>query len=272
MKRLCFLICFHLITIYRVLYGEIIETAHFNALTQYSNPETLLVLDIDDTLLVPVQTLGSDVWFLHRLNHYRQSLQNECLALDRALADWEAIRHLTQVRIVEKGTDEIIKKLQNEKIVMMGLTTQGLALTTRTINQLNSLNIDLVHTAPSSNDHYFINGSHGVLYRQGILFTSGTDKGEALLNFLQMVNYYPKNIVFINDKRSHIQEVEKSMVLKGINFTGLRYSYSDDRVANFNAKIAEIQWMQSTFNHLISDEEAEKRLNMTCPLKPAPAS
>jgi len=47
-----------------------------------------------------------------------------------------------------------------------------------------------------------------------------------------------------------------------MKFIGLRYSYSDQRVANFCKEIAEIQWTHSTFDHLLSDEEASALLNL----------
>lgn len=243
-------------TICSSLFGIIIETENFTKINNYINLETLVILDIDDTLLIPVQTLGTDVWFVHRLKHHLKSTEDYSLALDEALAEWEAVRHLTNVKLVEESTADVIKKMQNDHIIVMGLTTQGLALTTRTLMQLKSLNIDLSKTAPSQEDHYFINGQHGVLYRQGILFTSGTSKGEALIKFLDIIDYRVKHIVFINDKKIHLQDVERSLITKGMNFTGLRYSYSDQRVANFHQEIADIQWTYSTFDHMISDQEA----------------
>ncbi len=188
-----------LITIALPLFSQIIETAHFSEIVQYIEEDTLVLLDIDDTLLIPVQTLGTDVWFCDRLK--------ACGSLDQALAEWEAIRQLTKVKIVEEGTAEIIADLQNKNIPVMCLTTQGLALATCTVNQLRTLDIDLTKTAPSNEDFYFIN-KHGNLYRDGVLFTSGTPKGKSLLKLLDLMGYFPKRIVFINDKATHIFDVE----------------------------------------------------------------
>lgn len=240
----------------------IIETAQFSEITRYLRPHTLIILDIDDTLLLPVQTLGTDVWFLYRLNTYKAQGMCSEDALDKALAEWEAVRHLTAVKIVEEGTERIIKDMQEQKVIIMGLTTQGLALATRTVRQLHSLGIDLCKTAPCSEDHYFLNG-HGVLYREGLLFTSGTPKGPALLKFLDLIGYQPKCVVFINDKQTHLQDVEQALQNRGIEFIGLRYSYGDERVARFNKKIADIQWDSSSFSRILSDEEAEKILNLS---------
>lgn len=259
MKRIYFLICLFLGSFFS-LFSEIIETKNFKEIIKYIQPETLVLVDIDDTILLPVQTLGTDVWFLSRLDHHLQEVKERSLALELALAEWEAVRHLTSVKVVEEGTNEVIDDMQNKNIVIMGLTTQGLALATRTVIQLKSLSIDLSKTAPSTQDCYFINGSHGVLYRNGILFTSGSCKGEALFKFLDTINYYPKHIVFINDKKTHLEDIGKSAELRKVDFLGLRYSYSDFRVANFSKDIADIQWKHSTFDHLLSDEEASALL------------
>ncbi len=142
----------------------------------------------------------------------------------------------------------------------MGLTTQGLALATRTVKQLRTLGFDLSKTAPRQSDCYFENG-HGVLYRQGILFTSGTDKGKALIRFLELSGARPERVVFLNDKQTHLVEVERALEKAGIEFVGLRYSYSDDRVNRFSPLIADIQFRYSSFDRILSDGEAEAILN-----------
>ncbi len=163
---------------------------------------------------------------------------------------------LSDVEVVEEGIPRIIRNLQSKNINVMGLTTQGLALATCTVNQLNSLQIDLSKTAPSSCDHYFIN-KHGVLFRKGILFTSGTPKGDALLKLMDIIGICPERIVFINDKAAHLKDVEDAVTKKGFQFIGLRYNYGDARVARFSKDIADVQWTYSTFEHILSDDEAE---------------
>lgn len=259
MKQL--FVLFYFIT--AVACADIFETPHFDEIQQYVNPNTLVIVDIDDTLLIPVQTLGTDVWFCSRLSHHSKTQSDYALALDRALAEWEAVRHLTNVKIVEEGTQTILRHMQSQGVVIMGLTTQGLALATRTHMQLKSLGIELSLTPPSQDDFYFINGPHGVLYSHGILFTAGTSKGTALVKLLDQMNFHPDRVVFINDKLSHLKDLEKSVVMRNIEFIGLRYSFSDDRVANYSQEIADIQWDQSSFGRILSDSEAASLLNCT---------
>lgn len=244
-----------LLTSFSVTEAVILESQHFSEIVSHVTPETLVILDIDDTLIVPKQMLGCDEWFQFRLKKYQKEGMTSSQALEKALAEWEAVRHLTKMEIVEPGTEEIVKSLQNQGHCIIGLTTQGLALATRTTQQLKENCIDLSLTAPEKSCYIHLN-DHGVLYRDGILFTSGTPKGAALFKLCQMIDYFPKRIVFINDKASHLADIEVVAQKYEVEFIGLRYAYSDKRKNSFCAEIAELQFSHSTLNHLLSDEEA----------------
>ncbi|MEC7840289.1 MAG: DUF2608 domain-containing protein [Chlamydiota bacterium] len=237
--------------------SEIIEVNSIHEIKNYIGPETLILFDIDNTLMEPTQTLGSDQWFQHTLKERRNNGMKREDALDLTLSQWMSIQSVTKVKVVEEGTAELIDHLQKEGFTLMGLTTRGLGLSTRTVFQLKSLDINLTTTAPTHEEIFFIN-HHGVLFRGGILFTAGTNKGMALAKFLHLIGKEPENIVFINDKWSNIREVEVVAEKYQVPFTGLRYSYTDEKVANFNPELAEMQFKE--FGHIISDDEASARL------------
>jgi len=241
------------------LYSEIIETQNFCQIANYITPSTLVILDIDDTLLIPKQTLGTDVWFSDRLKYLRSKKQDKQETFKQALREWEAIRKITEIELVESETDQIIYNLQARKIPVMGLTTQGLAMSVVTPQQLLSLNIDLKKSAPSDEDFFFIS-ERGILYIQGILFTDGTSKGKALVSFLKRINLSPPHILFINDKYSHLKDVQKALKETNIKYTGLRYGYGDARAASYSRDVADIQMRMSNFERIISDEEAKEIL------------
>lgn len=238
------------------LCAEIRETHHFSEVLSYVNNQTLLVLDIDDTLLIPVQMLGCDEWFRHRLELHNKNGLDFSKALDRSLAEWEGIRHLTEMEIVEEGTEKIIQEIERRGVFTMGLTTQGMGLSYRTIQQLLSVGIDLSNSSPFSSAYYFEQNNLGILFRKGVLFTSGTSKGKALFKLCDHFNYSPKRIVFINDKLTHLKDIEEEALLRGVEFIGLRYSYMDERKNQFDPHVAEIQFKESGFHEILSDEEA----------------
>jgi hypothetical protein len=234
----------------------IIEAPHFNTILNHVKPDSLILLDIDDTLLIPRQMLGNDEWFMHRMDELiKQGFPKE-EALKKTINEWESIRLITNMEIVENGTDLIVEKLQDEGFTVMGFTTQGFTLATRTHQQLISNNLDLSRTSPRDEGLYFSMQDQGVLFSNGVLFTSGRHKGKTLLQFLSHINLKPSHVVFINDKESHLKEVEETLEQHSIEFTGLRYAFSDKKKSEFDWEIANYQFNHSSFNKILSDTEA----------------
>lgn len=199
------------------------------------------------------QQMGSDEWFFYRFNRYKLHGKGVNEALDLALNEWESVQHLSSVLPVEPETAEIVFNLQN-RYYAIGLTTRGLGLATRTIQQLQSIDIDLSLHPISTNELHFMVNQEGILYRKGILFTAGQHKGECFRKLLEATGFQPERVLFINDKRSHIIPVEEFCQSKGIEFIGLRYGNLDEKVAQFSPELSDIQWQH--YGNLLSDQEA----------------
>lgn len=235
--------------------AEIVEIAKMEQALPFIDKDTLVLFDIDNTIMETAQTLGSNQWFEHRVGWYKEQGLDPSVALERALHEWMAIQHITEVQLVESDTADFIRELQSKGVVLMGLTTRGLGLSTCTIHQLHRLSVDLSATAPSHEEMHFLNEGEGVLYRAGILFTSGTQKGDAVCGFFDRLAFSPKKILFINDKHSHLRAVEMVVEKRDIPFMGLRYSFLDDKVRTFRKEIADAQFAQ--FGRILSDSDAE---------------
>ena len=236
------------------LSAKIVEVKHFEEIKEYLLPNSLVILDIDNTLITPVQELGTDHWFCFRKEWHMKQGKTAAEALERALAEWEAVQNITQVIPVEKSTPDIVRFIQRHYKVV-GLTTRGLGLATRTICQLRDVGIDLGQSALTHIDVPFLN-PRAILYRKGVLFTAGTHKGHALLKLLDRFEYRPKRVIFINDKAPNLREIEVACEGRSIPFIGLRYSYLDEKVKGFRADIAQVQFEQ--FKSILSDEEAKQ--------------
>jgi len=241
-----------------ILEAEIHETYDINEVRHYITPETLVIFDIDNTVIEPVQTIGSDQWFHYRIDYHKDHGYSDSLALETALEEWVAVQNITQVKEVQEGCSQLIADLQNEGYTVMGLTTRGLGMSTLTVRQLKRLDIDLSATAPTQ-EEVFLKNKRGVLFRGGILFTAGTHKGMALAKFLHLIETKPQHIVFINDKASHLKEVEVIADKYRVPFNGLRYGYTDEKVNKLNKEIADLQF--EFFGHILSDHEAKNLLS-----------
>ena len=235
--------------------SAIVETKDISDVLRYVKPNTLVLFDIDNTLIEPLQTLGSDQWFSWRIQYYAKKGYDPSQAVDLALMDWIPLVCLTEVKAVEPQAPNLVRRLQEEGFVVMGLTTRSTILRARTFQQLASAGIQLARTAPSKEEVVFLN-PYEVIYKNGILFTSGTDKGRALFTFLAAIKEKdPQEVLFINDKRSNLEEVQQACKERGVPFIGLRYGYLDDKVRKFSEEAAEEQ-----FRH-ISKFFTEKRLS-----------
>lgn len=238
------------------LSGAIYEIKHFDEIETYVDKDTLLLLDIDDTLLSPCQMLGGDQWFRHRLEKHLEEHMNFTKALELAVAEWVAVRHMTQMELVEEGINTSLKRLQKRGFFVMGLTAQGCALSHRTVEHLRHHDIDLSIASPLTTPYYYEDQDQGILFRKGILFTSGTPKGRALIHLLEHFSWQPKKIVFVDDRESNLVDVEQAALDKTIDFIGLRYGYADGRKEQFDPSLADIQLKHSLFHSILSDEEA----------------
>lgn len=236
------------------LFANIIESMTIYDVDKNHQEETLVIYDLDNTLIQLNQLLGSDQWFYYRFKQLIEKLGDKDLALERAIAEWIAAQTLSKVSIVEEGSAELIKEQQERGIKIMGLTTRDCSMSMCTQRQLKELNIDLTPTAPSAKEHFFAKGKKGILFRNGVLYTSGSHKGECFRKFLELVDYKPKRVIFINDKYANIKEVADICYEDKIPFLGLRYGYLDEKIAKFDLEIAEIQMYN--FGNILSDEEA----------------
>lgn len=239
-----------------VLSAEIHETKTIFAVNQHRDKDTLIIYDIDNTLMEPRQSLGSDQWFYHHFDELKKRLQNDEKALTRALLDWNTVNCLTVMKEVEPGTAAMIDSQQKEGAMVMALTTRDFCFSSMTLYHLDALGIQFTPTAPAQESMFFDLGN-GALFTKGILFCGSAHKGKVLQQFLKAANIQPKKIVFINDKRSHIAQVEETCAEMDLPFIGLRYSYTDEKVKAFDYKITEVQH-QRFFGQLLSDSEARR--------------
>lgn len=239
------------------LTAEIREIRTMAELPAYLDEDTVVLFDLDNTIMETAQTLGSDQWFIYRWHYYENLGHRSSSAFENALAEWTAIQNLTKVRLVEKEIASMIADMQASGQVLMGLTTRGMSMALRTIEQLKTLQVDLSKTAPVQEEILF-NLERGVLFRHGILFTAGTSKGEAFYSFFK--DHFPKRVVFIDDKEKYLRDVEKFCDRMQIPFVGLRYSFLDEKVKSFSPEVAALQWEH--FGSLISDDEAVKALRI----------
>jgi len=233
------------------------EIDSIREIVDHLEDETLLLLDIDNTLIEPSQWLGSERWLYSRIEHYHaQGIQGRA-AFEVAHIEWMSVQGLTEVRCVEEETATLFQELQERGVWMMGLTARNLSLSAVTSRQLASVGIDFKKTAPHEEGLYF-HSKEGVLYRDGILFASDHPKHQAFSLFSQEVGMTPKHVVLVDDKHFHLLPFSHYASQNQLSFVGLRYGFLDEKIESFDPDLASHQWEQ--FGTILSDDEAKKAL------------
>ena len=235
--------------------AEIVDIKNIDECKKLAQPGMLILFDIDNTIMETAQTLGGDQWFNYQIADYEKRGFSKQEALQITRAEWVFLQNRTKVKPVESTTVQMIENLQKNGTKVMALTTRGLYIARRTVEQLQSIGVHFDAAAPLRGEKFF-DHEQGIFYRDGILFCSGNSKGSCLFRFFEETGYQPKKIMVVDDRISHLQDVEKACVTHQLPFLGLRYGFLDEKVKNLNPEIVKEQ--MEHFGHLLSDEDAEQ--------------
>lgn len=233
------------------LFGAIVEIKELSEINKYLAKDELIIFDLDNTLIEPRQTLGSDQWFYNRIQELEKNGKSSQDAFSNTYSEWFQIQCVTKVKPVEKNTVNMLKDLQKYYKVI-ALTTRSFDLNFTTLLQLDSVGIDFTKSSLTEKMLFF-DGEKYVAHKKGVLFANGSNKGNVLKMFFEKINYEPSKIIFIDDKESNLKDVKEFCEKNKIEFTGLRYGYLDEKVKNFNRQI--VQKQHINFDKFLINEE-----------------
>lgn len=209
----------------------IIETKSIREILKLTSFDTVVIFDLDNTVMESTTELGSDQQFCQLVEHAFKTLPNKQEAIDAALDIYHQVQHLVRTKPVEPKIVMMIKALQHIGIEVLGLTLRGDLLKDTTACQLGEIDINFANT-PHKHDVEFEFGEdkHKAFYHNHIIYCGGNDKGECLKAFLHQRNALPKHIMMIDDKDKHLQAVQKAADALDIPFHGIRYGHLDEKV------------------------------------------
>jgi phosphoserine phosphatase len=237
--------------------AEIVEIQSLQQILPYITKDSLVIFDIDNTLIEPYQMLGSDEWFSDIISQSREAGAQMKGALKIAAEKWATVHLHIPMKPVEPSTPELVQKIQAQGNVVMGLTARTDFLAVRTVEQLKSAGIDLLIN-PVTYQNYQIDAETGVTHFSGIVFV-GTEvqKGDALAIFLAINQLTPKHLIFVDDKIKNAESVEHFAQSTSIDHVVFRYSANDHKPLEYNRTTADAQWRQLLADQrLIADHQA----------------
>lgn len=245
-----------ILTLLFPLLGEakIIETAHVADAIQFIDEDTWFLVDLDNTMFEAKQALGHANWFYDEMQQRLQNGMSREEAIRDAYPGWIKTQQVCPVKPLEENFVPNLIALQSRGITVMGLTHRQPSVAQATVRQVASLGFDFITTAPSK-DSFVVPAASPTLYLQGVLFVSDYNKkGDVFMPFLSMINKSPKKVVFIDDKRKNVEELEQTLSKYGIEYVGIYYTAIEHAKPVYSRDLAEYQY--KFLDKIISNEAA----------------
>jgi hypothetical protein len=219
------------------------ECAYIKEVLKHCTYNSIVCFDVDNTLLRPtkVEDLGSDQWFRKVLQVAFKKIPNRPHALKSTITLHENIQRHIDVKPVEPDTAHIIKLLQDLNLNTLIITARSYKMGDVTIDQLNQIGIDLPYTCPKNDVIQFSVDGKKILFRNGVLFCDGANKGLCLVGLIKRMMINCGNVVMLDDTRENLEKMSSAVLGAGHDFCGLRYNQLDDRVTRFDLKRANMK-------------------------------
>ena len=191
--------------------SEIYTISSMQELEKYVDKQTIVLLDLDHTIFEGnYYGYGHANWFYDQIEKGKAQGIEEKITIARIFPHWLHSQKSTKVKPVELLTPELIKKLQNEGTLVVGLTSRQVPLVDITLNQLKEINIEF-------DDPRLPKETISMLFKAPTMMKGGTifcseynDKGEVLHAYLDRLNIFPNKILFVDDSYRNLQSVIKA--------------------------------------------------------------
>jgi hypothetical protein len=230
------------------------EIYHIKDVINYIDPSkrTLVLFDIDNTLLAPATDFGSDHWYDHLIRQKIAKGMDKTTAFNQL---FPLILHLhlhVDLVPIESTLAEDIACIQQLCDSTLFLTARSPVLIERTLYHLQRHSLKF--HGLELQEHTF-NFEKPCVYKHGVLSCGWNNKGKVLIIFLKLINYMPEVIIFIDDKQHHLDAVKTALEGTGIEFIGIRYAGSDHKAHRLNPEHIENELQAFLMTHPYTDEQ-----------------
>ena len=194
---------------------NIITISTIREIIPHISESSLLVLDIDDTIMTATTYIGSGQWEKDLVKQFIKEGFSPEEAFHKAETIWRKAQKNTRMRLIDQDVLSIFSNNYN----CIGCTARSTRLIDITIDQLKDVGISFAKEKAS----FPIPGCSKAYYHQGIIFCEGFSKGTSLFAFLKTISF-PSKIIMIDDSLSHLEDVSLAAQKYGVAFVGLLYN------------------------------------------------
>lgn len=223
-------------------------TADVLALSRQSGKDrVLMVFDIDNTILVMEQGLGSDQWY-----EWQKELADDDRCNVRYVGNRFAVQgalfFASAMQLTQHDAAQQVKTIQENGIPVIALTSRGPEYRLPTFRELRRNGYSFSHSAigPAGGDTLpFIPVENGRLsrYEDGVFMTAGQHKGQMLYALLHKTGTaMPAVIVVVDDNQENLDAVKDTFSALDIPVHAWRYSREDENAASFDPERAYAVW------------------------------
>ncbi len=231
-------IMFSMLLISSLAQAKVIESNRYADVLQYVGEGTLVVTDLDNTVIRPAQTIGSDQWGMNVIAKLKKAGLPDKEAKDIGVSMFATVQSNSKVRTVEVTTISNLHRAIEQGSLLLGLTARPLYLVDVTMKQLKSVQFPLLGSGFRSTP------ATGVIEQNKVIFVGPhLNKGEVLREYIKKDEYKNiRRIVFIDDKLHHAQDVDKALSNSGLEVISIRYGAADAWVKSFDEEKAVQEW------------------------------
>jgi len=206
---------------------------------------TLIIFDIDDTLLEAVNFVGSGKWYnwqrgrvvhdpMGKLVSINKKQQFHCMF--RTLG---TLFEVGSTKLTQNNTVEIFDQLKNFDLMILTARTAKYRVATERelVKNAISLASEQLSSVKNGLDFQFNDGKRTarVTYDKGIVMSSGLNKGLVLKTVLEQANKSYQHIYFIDDSAKNIKQMkeewqDKESIMKIFHYTKVDKTVSEKEI------------------------------------------
>ena len=207
-----------------------------------SRERTLLVLDIDDTLLTSDGFYGSDTWYewQHKLPAGDPD-KVPCIFSLIAL-NYEAGTQLP----TQADGPALINAIHADKLLLTSRSAFYRGGTLRTLASSGYALPAMLGGISEGRSWDFRKAPDAkpmrVVYDQGLFMTTGQDKGKVLLDLFRELRVHYDRVILVDDGQQNIDNMRAALRPAGIDYLGLHYVHVDKSVTPERIAAARAGW------------------------------
>lgn len=214
----------------------------FNGVYQPDASGTLIVLDLDETVMKPKGLIGSEKWYdwlVKDIQHRKKITETEAHVI--AMKIWGEKQNNLRMQLLDPLAAKWIQMRKKSGTPIIALTARRPEISEYTLRQLKKLSIQF------SNDLFDKpifdqTRTESTLWSRGVIFASeNNSKGDVLTAFISQMKLKPQRIIFIDNYLHHLESVHAAIKKMGQQSEPYLFHASSQNCTSFLLNLFPVQ-------------------------------